>query len=57
MRSRTVLLLIAVVVVAIFRFVLPTYYPGHEAIWRYAIIGILLLLILVGTALQFRPKK
>ena len=57
MRTRTTLLLIAVVVIAIFRFVLPAYFPGHEAAARYAIIGILAVLILLGTALQFRRKK
>ena len=57
MRTRTTLLLIAVVVIAIFRFVLPSYFPGHEAASRYAIIGILAVLILLGTALQFRRKR
>jgi len=37
--------------------VLPSYFPGHEAASRYAIIGILAVLILLGTALQFRRKR
>ena len=57
MPTRTILLLIGVAFVAVFRFVLPYYFPGHQATWRYAIIGALLALIFVGTALQFRRRK